>query len=119
MAQISWFYTFPYGRKYEIGLFHSNDGHVVVYCDGEIMAVEFNVLKSRSFSFFIENKLLQVEITKEQSGEYSYMLLDNTPEPILNPPQKITQNPLALWVVILILAGFVGLLIWVFSFYRP
>lgn len=74
MAQNSWFYTFPNGKKYEIGIYHSQEGHVVIYCEGEIIVIDFNVMGDKQYSFFIENKLLNLTIKKNTDASFAYEL---------------------------------------------
>ena len=76
MAQNTWFYTFPNGKKYEIGIFHSLDGHVVIYCQGEIMVIDFNVKDDKEYSFFIENKLVKIHLERNPDNSFSYQLVE-------------------------------------------
>ncbi|MBK8620626.1 MAG: hypothetical protein IPN79_02420 [Saprospiraceae bacterium] len=117
MAQSSWNYTFPYGKKYEIGLFHGNEGHVVLYCEGEIIKIDFNVHETVEYSFFVENVLLTVLLEKDESGDFAYFLKENKPEetPILRDPKA---ERVMKYVSYIILISFCILLIWIFSFYR-
>lgn len=119
MNQISWYYTFPYGRKYEIGLYHSNDGHVVIYCDGAIMNIAFHIFDDTNFNFYIENKLLQVQVKKDVTGDFSYLLEDVTPKPEITISNNGNETRWHVWGSLIILMGFVGLFLFVFSNSRP
>lgn len=114
MNQVSWYYTLPYGRKYEIGLYHSKDGHVVIYCDGEIIKIAFHIVEDTDFSFLIENKLLQIQVKKQNTGDFSYLLEDVTPLPEINATKGENQTRWSLWGALFIFIVFIVLFIWVF-----
>jgi hypothetical protein len=117
LAQSSWNYTFPYGKKYEIGLFHSVEGHVVLYCEGEIIKIDFNVHETKEYSFFVENVLLSVLLEKDDEGDFTYFLKENKPDEIA-PLRNPKAERLMKFVSYIILFAFCILLIWIFSFYR-
>ncbi len=68
MAQHNWAYTSSTGRQYVVGLYHGKEsGHLMAYCNLRIMLIEFSILQDYSYSFFIEDDLLEIKI--ERKGE--------------------------------------------------
>ena len=119
MAQISWFYTLPYGKKYEVNLFHGDTEHnVLIHCNGEILIIDFLVHDTNTYSFCIENHLLQMSIKLLEDGTFEYQLEGESVPVFIEPVQKSNDY----WQYVLsffIIFSFVILLIWIFSFYRP
>ncbi len=77
MAQFNWSYRNANGQQYIIGLYHGTEsGHLVVYCNNEIVAIDFNVLDSASFPFFIEEDLCEIRI-KREGNTFHYSLESN------------------------------------------
>ncbi len=72
MSQIAWTYVDDDGYRHEVGLFHGdNSGHLLVYCNSRIVVIDFNVLTSKNYSFFIDEELCDVAI-EEKEGKFSY-----------------------------------------------
>jgi hypothetical protein len=72
MSQITWTYVDDDGYAHKVGLFHGDDsGHLVVYCNTRIVVIDFNVLTSKKYSFFIDEELCDVDI-EEKEGKFSY-----------------------------------------------
>lgn len=72
MSQITWTYVDDDGYSHNVGLFHGdNSGHLMVYCNERIVVIDFNVLSSKNYSFFIDEELCDVAI-EEKEGKFSY-----------------------------------------------
>ena len=72
MSQMTWTYIGDDGDQHKIGLFHGdNTGHLLIYCDARIVVIDFNVLTSRNYSFFIDDELCDLEV-EEKDGKFSY-----------------------------------------------
>jgi hypothetical protein len=73
MAQAGWNIIDTRGRGHQVGLYHGDgSGHVVVYCDRRIIQIDFSVLESRSYSFFIEDELYELTLDKQPNGQFVY-----------------------------------------------
>lgn len=72
MSQITWTYVDDDGYSYKVGLFHGDtSGHLLVYCNTRIVVIDFNVLASKKYSFFINEELCDISI-EEKDGTFSY-----------------------------------------------
>ena len=64
MSQMSWTYIADDGARYDVGLFHGDStGHLLVYCNARIVVIDFSVLASKNYSFFINDELFYEDIT--------------------------------------------------------
>ena len=72
MSQMTWTYIADDGAHYDVGLYHGDtSGHLVVYCNGQVMVIDFNVKTSKTYSFYINDELFGLEV-EEKSGKFSY-----------------------------------------------
>ena len=72
MSQITWTYVDDEGFRHRVGLFHGdNSGHLLVYCNTRIVVIDFSVLASKNYSFFINEELCDIAI-EEKDGKFSY-----------------------------------------------
>ncbi len=78
MAQSNWHFRSHRGASYYIGLYHSpQSGNVVIYCNSKVTTIDFGVLETKCYSFFIGEELLEVQIEKKDKG-YNYSLNINS-----------------------------------------
>ncbi len=74
MAQKNWQIHGAWGRNHIIGLYHGQDsGHVVVHCNNKVILLDFNVLDTKTYSFFVDQELCELVI-KPQADTYDYEL---------------------------------------------
>ncbi len=72
MAQLNWTYVSDSGKQHLVGLFHGDrTGHLLVHCNSRIVLIDFHVLQSKNYSFFIEDELCEIKLQREAAG-YSY-----------------------------------------------
>ena len=72
MSQITWTYVDDDGYRHRVGLFHGdNSGHLMIYCNTRIVVIDFSVLNSKNYSFFINEELCDIAI-EEKDGKFSY-----------------------------------------------
>ena len=77
MAQSSWTYLSQSGQVYVIGLYHGPDtGHVVVYCNNDVVAIDFSVTEEKRYSFFIEEDMCEV-IIRPRGKAFDYRFSSN------------------------------------------
>jgi len=63
MAQHAWNITGHYGKTYKLGLFHGEKTHhVVVHCNNSIVAIDFGVKESKTYTLFLDQQLCEVSI---------------------------------------------------------
>ncbi len=66
MNQVNWTYVADKGKKHQVGLMHgAQSGHLLVYCDARILLIDFSVLDTKTYSFFIDEQLCEIEIEKK------------------------------------------------------
>jgi len=69
---MTWTYLGDNGARHQIGLFHGDTtGHLLVYCNARIVVIDFSVLSSRNYSFYINEELCDL-IVEEKEGKFSY-----------------------------------------------
>ena len=68
MNHFNWIYLADNGKRHHVGLMHgATSGHLLVYCNSKIVIIDFQVLKTSKYSFFIEEELC--ELTIERQGD--------------------------------------------------
>jgi hypothetical protein len=77
LSQFHWSYYSTTGQPYIVGLYHGPEsGHVVVYCNNEVIAIDFGVKESGLYSFFIEEDLCEIRIQRKR-GKFKYSFESN------------------------------------------
>lgn len=65
MAQFNWTYLGDGGQRYNVGVFHGpKTGHVLVFCNLRIVLVDFSVLDTKEYSFFLGEELCQLKLDR-------------------------------------------------------
>lgn len=78
MAQMNWTFLDYQHDKYEIGLYHGDQsGHVLLYCNEKVVTIDFNVLETKTYTFYIGEELAELTIEREEK-RFSYALKQNT-----------------------------------------
>ena len=71
------------GKNYRVTLFHGKrTGHVLILLNKQILQIDFNVVESKTYSFFIEDEFCEIHL--ERRGEEMYYFFEinkevNTP----------------------------------------
>lgn len=91
MAQLSWLYADNAGSHYNIGLYHgSESGHVMVYCNGSIVIVDFSIKKQdKNYSFYVGEEFFELGLNNGEDDQYSYELKINKE---VSSPLNIVRN---------------------------
>ncbi|MFK7810826.1 MAG: hypothetical protein AB8F74_23665 [Saprospiraceae bacterium] len=93
MNQFNWTYLGQNGKNHNVGMYHGADsGHLLVYCNSKIILVDFSVLKSSTYSFFIEEELCELEIELRNEKFYYGFHLNKTADTPLNRRRKKTEK---------------------------
>lgn len=93
MAQHNWAYTSSTGRQYVVGLYHGKEsGHLIAYCNLRIMLVEFSILQDYSYSFFIEDDLLEIKIERKGEDFCYFFQVNKEADTPKNRARKIQQK---------------------------
>lgn len=69
------------GKQHHVGLYHGNEsGHLVIYCNDEIVTIDFNVLNDKTYNFFIGDELCSLEVEKKDVGfAYGFKIDEKAP----------------------------------------
>ncbi len=73
-----------------MGIYHGEEScNVLIYCNATILDVDFDVLETKEYSFFLGAELVRLEIEKNDEGNFLYGLyLDKKADTPLNRWQK-------------------------------
>lgn len=78
VAQQSWTLNTGNGRQHLIGLYHGEEsGHLAVYCNNQVILVDFHVKEEKRFSFFLDEELCELTITPDAQQRFQYRLVLN------------------------------------------
>lgn len=71
---MQWVLSADAGKRHRIGLYHGDEsGHLVIYCNGEVVTIDFGVLDDKTYTFFVDDELCRLEVEKGELG-FSYGL---------------------------------------------
>jgi hypothetical protein len=89
MNQFNWTYLGENGKNHNIGMYHgAKSGHLLVYCNNKIILIDFSVLRSATYSFFIEEQLCELEIEQREDQFFYGFHLNKTADTPLNRIRK-------------------------------
>ncbi len=93
MNQRQWTYRDEQGKNHLLGVAHGADtGHLMIYCDEEIVLIDFNIFGDREYSFLVENELLKIKIlSNNQTFEYQ-LIEDTTADTPLNRTRRTEER---------------------------
>lgn len=104
MAQLNWTYYSLRGIPYSIDMYHGDEsGHLILFVNSEIIHVDFNLTHDHSYSFYIENQLLEFNI-EGQGSAYDYSLIPQLPPSDNIPEEKYFDEHFWIPLIILIIA---------------
>lgn len=73
MAQVNWVYLDDQGGRHRVGLYHGDrSGHLMIHANRRVVQIDFSVLESKTYSFFIEDELCEVIVDKMKNGRFGY-----------------------------------------------
>ena len=93
MPQFNWTLLDAYDQKYEVGLFHAaKNGHLLVHCNDHIMLIDFNVNEDKEYHFYMGPELVNLSLTKDSKGNFSYgLVIDQKANTPLNNQRRIIE----------------------------
>jgi hypothetical protein len=72
MSQMQWTYIDDFGRRYRVGLYHGKTGHLLIHCNARVLVIDFNVLASKKYTFFINHELCDVHVERNADHRFAY-----------------------------------------------
>jgi hypothetical protein len=94
MAQVNWIFLDAQGGRHKVGLFHGDrSGHVLLHCNRSIVQIDFSIKESKTYTFFIEEELVEIHLRLEPNGFFSYeFVLNETADTPRNRIRKVLQK---------------------------
>ena len=116
MNRFNWTYLGDPGKKHHVGLMHgAESGHLLVYCDANIVLIDFKVLEDKTYTFFIDEQLCEISI-ELKNGQFYYGFEINKKADTPRNRQRKRIEKRHLKQSLLLLAGIV-LLVSIFTYF--
>ena len=105
MNQFKWTFIADNGRQHQVTLMHgARTGHLLVYCNTNILLIDFKVLKTSTYSFFLEEELCELIVEREADNfRYGFKINREADTP-LNQRRK-DQSKKHLWQSLLFMGS--------------
>lgn len=119
MGQQVWEMDSVTGTHYTLGLFHGDDtGNLMVYLNNDIFLIDFKILDTKSYNFFIGEEFMRLSILKAASGfEYLLEVDKESPTPLNNAIKKSENEEQNLLLLGLILMSIILAAIFIYNYY--
>lgn len=84
MNQFSWNHIDQTGKLHKVGLLHgSRTGHVLIHVNGKISSIDFKVMDTKQYSFFINEELIELNIIRHNDHfEYTMEINEEVKTPL-------------------------------------
>jgi hypothetical protein len=107
MPQVSWIYKARDGKDYNVGLYHGdNSNHVVLYSQSNIIKIDFNVFDAKSYSFYLGDDLMNLDITWNVNGPLYQLSCDrDIVYPYSDEAARLPWNDIVKAVLIIAVLG--------------
>lgn len=100
MAQSNWTYYSLTGLPYLIEMYHGDDsGHLILFINGDIILIDFNQTVSKTYSFLVENQVLEFKISEEEKG-FKYEVIPQLPQQHKSEEKIFTKH---FWIPLIML----------------
>ena len=74
MSQLNFVFLDEFGRRFFIDLYHGiPSGHLMVFCNANLLFVDFHVLSDKKYSFYLGDELCELKV-EENNGSFGYGL---------------------------------------------
>ena len=90
MAHFNWTYVSDHQTQHQVGIIHGEkDGHVLIYVEGKVMTIDFNVRQSKTYTFFIDHELCRIELDQRGAkGTFYEFHIDRKTDTPLNQARR-------------------------------
>ena len=74
MSESRWKFYDPEAGTQTLGIYHGNEsGHVVVYHNSNVVIIDFEIFKPKTYSIHFNNSLITLSIERDENGyDYSF-----------------------------------------------
>jgi len=109
LNQFNWTYIDDYNKQFHVALLHgANTGHLLVHCNTKIVLIDFSVLDSKKYTFFIGEELCEIILDRRDDSFYYDFKVNRNADTPLNRERK-EQDKKYLKQSIIALALLIGL----------
>lgn len=116
MNHYNWTYVAGGGRNIPVGLYHSSKkGHLMIYVGKKITTIDFHVLDSKDYSFFIDNELCWIKLKRKGDEMYYYFEIDRKADTPMNRARWAMEKKFLKQLVIGL--AFFAIVVTTFTFY--
>ncbi|MEZ4920069.1 MAG: hypothetical protein R2792_13280 [Saprospiraceae bacterium] len=106
MAQVSWIFTDNSGQTNPVGLYHGDrTGHVIIHINRKIVQIDFSVRKSKHYTFFIQDELIEIFLHKEENGFSYEFKINRSADTPLNRARKVRDRGYMKKIILTVLAA--------------
>lgn len=107
---MTWTYVDDHGLSHKVGLFHGDStGHLIIYCNSKIMFIDFHVMQSKKYSFFINDELFDVHVEKNDENFAYGFEIDKKSKTPRNAGRKQMEKKQLLQLILFV----IGMLIFI------
>lgn len=93
LNQYTWTYLGDSGYSEVIGLYHSSkSGHLMIYVGKKVMVVDFNIRDSKTYSFFINDELCEVQLERKDLQMFYHFKINKDADTPRNKARKKTEK---------------------------
>ena len=109
MAQLYWKYYSLSGKPYIIQMYHGDDsGHLLLFVNGNILAIDFKQEVGSKRSFMIENQIIELEISQGEE-KVEYIVTPQWPQP-MESDEKFLGKPF--WIPLILVLLILNLIVY-------
>ena len=104
MPRFKWIYLEGEGVQHHVELFHGRrNGHVLLTCNGKVILTDFDVRRSNSYTFFINEEMCKVHL-KQKGIKFKYSFeIDRKVDTPLNRIRKERSRKYNLYIALMFL----------------
>lgn len=94
MRNVTWTYLGPNGTRSVVDLKHGiQSGNFVLFCNYKVLVIDFDVFEPKSYPFFINHDLCQVDVEKKgESFSYKFQILKDVDTPLNRWRKKVEKR---------------------------
>ena len=116
LKHYAWTYVAGKGRNTKVGLYHSSStGHLMIYAGKKIVTIDFKVLDTKEYTFFIDEELCKIKLERRGGKMFYFFEIDKKADTPLNrtrwarEKKHLWQMLASFGTIVLLVAG---VLIW-------
>ena len=93
MNQYTWTYIGDAAYSETVGLYHSSkSGHLLIYVGKKIVVIDFKVLDSKTYSFFINDDLCELRLERKDLKMYYHFEINKEADTPRNQARKKVEQ---------------------------